>query len=90
MEYKKTYVNVQARFDVEKGILPLIVEWPDGTRYEINRVLDICRAASTKVGGAGLRYRVRIVWETPDGEGRKADTFLYLEEDKWFVEEKQI
>ena len=72
-------VAVLAEYDVEGRIRPLRVTWEDGSSFEIDRVLDVRPAASTKVGGAGIRYTVRI--------GR-AETYLFLEENKWFVEAK--
>lgn len=45
--------------------------------YEIDRVLDIRQAAALKVGGCGLRYTCRI---------RGQQTYLFLDEDRWFVE----
>ena len=44
------------------------------------RVIQKCRAASTKVGGTGIRYTVQICGKP---------TFLFDEENgKWFVEAK--
>jgi len=49
-------------------------------KYEIDRVIQKCRAASTKVGGTGIRYTVQICGKP---------TFLFDEENgKWFVEAK--
>ena len=49
-------------------------------KYEIDRVIQKCRAAATKVGGTGIRYTVQIC-------GQQA--FLFDEENgKWFVEAK--
>ena len=52
----------------------------DGHRYEIQRIKDICRAASLKAGGAGLRYTCVI-------DGRESHLF-YEDNNMWFVEEK--
>lgn len=75
----KVYVAVSARFDTEGRILPFSITWEDGREYEIDRVLDVRRAASLKAGGAGIRYCVRIGW---------TETYLFLEEDRWFVERR--
>lgn len=75
----KVYVAVRASFDTDGRILPLSITWEDGREYEIDRVLDVRRAASLKAGGAGIRYIVRI--------GR-TETYLFLEETKWFVERR--
>ena len=76
---KKEYVTVDARFTKEGKLLPLSVLWEDGTRYEVDKVLAIEPRASLKVGGAGIRYTCRIEGEV---------TYLFLEEDRWFVEAK--
>ena len=77
----KVYVAVDARFEADGRMTPAAVTWEDGTRYEIDRVLDVRRAASLKAGGAGVRYTVRI--------GR-TQTFLFREEDRWFVERRSM
>ena len=46
---------------------------------EIDRVLDVRRAASLKAGGMGIRYTVRI-------NGKQS--YLFYEEPRWFVEAK--
>lgn len=55
---------------------PLILWWDDGRKYEIDRVLDVRRAASLKAGGIGIRYTCRILGK---------ERYLYLDEDKWYV-----
>lgn len=76
----KVYVSVLARFEPDGRLVPLTVIWEDGTRYEVDKVLDVRRAASLKAGGCGMRYTVRI--------GGK-ETFLFLEIDRWFVERRE-
>lgn len=79
MPSAKVYVSVEARFEPDGRIIPTSVTWEDGHRYDIDRILDIRRAASLKAGGAGIRYTVRI--------GRQ-ETFLFLEDRRWFVERR--
>lgn len=81
MQYKKTYVEVTARFTPDGEIIPLKILWSDGSSFFVDKVLDIRPAASLKAGGAGIRYTCRI---------NRIDTFLFLEETRWFVEEKCI
>lgn len=76
---RKVYVEVTARFDLEGNITPLSICWEDGRTFEIDRVLDVRRAASTKAGGIGMRYRCRIIGK---------ETFLFFEDPRWFVEAK--
>ncbi len=73
----KLYVTVAARFDAYGRIRPLWIEWEDGRRYPVDRVIEARRAASLKAGGAGIRFTCQF--------GR-AVRYLFLEEDRWFVE----
>lgn len=75
----KVYVEVMVRFDREGNMTPLSVLWEDGRTFEVDRVLDVRRAASLKAGGIGLRFTCRIA-------GR--ETFLFYEDPRWFVEGK--
>ena len=59
---------------------PLSILWEDGLQYEIDRVVDVRRAASLKAGGQGMRYPIRI-------NGRQ--TYLYYENPNYFVEARQ-
>ena len=56
----KTYVNVMVIYDQDGNVTPLSIEWEDGRIYEIDQVLDVRKAASTKAGGVGLRYTFKI------------------------------
>lgn len=76
----KKYVEVTAKFGVDGTVVPLEIQWEDGTKFEIDRILDIRRAASLKAGGAGIRYICRI---------RGRVKYLWLEESRWFVEAKE-
>ena len=76
---RKVYVSVIVQFDEEGTMRPKFVRWEDNTLYEIDRVLDVRRAASLKAGGIGLRYTIRI-------HGKA--THLYFEDPQWFVEGK--
>lgn len=74
---EKRYVPVVVRFDAEGNLRPLEIEFDEEHKYQVDRVLDVCRAACQTVGGVGVRYTVRI-------QGR--ERYLWLERDKWFVE----
>jgi hypothetical protein len=56
---------------------PVAFVWEDGTRYKVDSVIDMRRAASLKAGGVGMRYTVNV---------RGKETFMFLEEDRWFME----
>ena len=58
-------------------VKPRRFQWEDGAIYQIDRILHITPAASTKVGGRGIRYTVMI-------EGQ--EKYIFREDDKWFME----
>ena len=66
--------------DAEGNIRPRLIRWIDGRVYEIDRLKHKCRASSTKVGGCGIRYTVMIGGH---------ESFLFNEDEKWFVEAKE-
>ena len=76
----KVYVEVTAKFSKDGRLLPLSVRWQDGHVDEIQRITDICRAASLKAGGAGIRYTCVI-------DGKQSHLF-YEDNNLWFVEGK--
>lgn len=74
---KKIYVDVILHHSKEGHIKPLAIVWANGVKYAIDRVTQITKAASTVAGGTGIRYTCYI-----QGQPR----YLYLEEDRWFIE----
>lgn len=75
----KTFVEVNALFDKNGRLIPKEIIWEDGRVFQIDRILDVRRAASLKAGGQGIRYTCRI---------KNKQTYLFYEEPKWFVEKK--
>ena len=75
----KVYVDVLEDRLKDGTILPRAITWEDGATYTIDQIMDRRKAASLKCGGAGLRYQVRI------GE---TITYMWLEEDRWFVKRR--
>lgn len=76
---EKVFVEVILKHKKNGEKIPITIIWENGKKYSVDRVLDIRRAASLKVGGQGLRYKCRI-------HGR--ETYLWLENERWFVEAK--
>lgn len=84
----KVYVPVLAAFGADGKLTPRALVWEDGTRYTIDRVLDMRPAAAQKAGGQGDRYTVRI-------GGR--ESYLFFERGtakdpfvgRWFVERRE-
>ena len=77
--YQKKYVCVDARFEIDGSIVPHTIYWADGKVFKIEKITNICHAASMKSGGAGIRYTCKI---------NNTLTYLFLEKDRWFVEAK--
>ena len=84
----KVYVPVEVEFRADGVMLPREITWEDGTKYEIDRVLDIRQAAAMKAGGQGDRYTVKI-------QGK--ERYLFFERSanqtgnnigRWFVERR--
>ena len=78
--HRRAYVKVVVEYDADGKVRPLSVEWKDGRRFDVDRLLDVRRAAATKAGGQGMRYTVRIM-------GR--ETYLFEDEGRWFVEARE-
>ena len=80
----KVYVEVNEDHMADGKILPRSFVWEDGSRYDVDKIIDIRRAASLKAGGCGLRYTIRV--------GRR-ESFMFLEEDhgmsRWFMERRR-
>lgn len=88
MKDVKVYVAVSAEFDSEGRLIPTVITWEDGSKYEIDRVTNICQAAAMKAGGQGDRYTVQI-----NGQ----QSYLFFERSaaltgnnigRWFVERR--
>ena len=84
----KVYVPVDVEFREDGTMLPRIIVWEDGTKYEIDRVTDIRQAAAMKAGGQGDRYTISV-------QGKQS--YLFFERStnlsgrvlgRWFVERR--
>ena len=81
VKYVKQPVAVIVAIDRDGQVRPKKFQWKDGRLYPIDRVCKAELAASTKVGGCGIRYTIMV-----DGIPR----FLYDEDGKWFMEDEVI
>lgn len=84
----KVYVAVQVGFREDGIMIPTEITWEDGRKFEIDRVSNICQAASMKAGGQGDRYTIWV-----NGQQK----YLFFERNcsqtgnnigRWFVERK--
>ena len=76
----KVYVKVEALFHPDGRLTPVALWWENGCRYTIDRVVEVCRAASIKAGGIGIRYTCTVLGK---------QTYLFYEEDRWFMERRE-
>lgn len=76
---RKVYVTVDAEHKPDGSCCPKSIKMADNKLFMIDKIIQVCRAAS-EVGGKGVRYRIRI------GEH---ETVLFDEQNgRWFVEAK--
>jgi len=80
---QKVYVELRVSFAADGTMTPASIKWKDGRVFEVDRVLDVRRAASD-AGSMGIRYTVKIM-----GQVRR----LFFEDDysdtgrpRWFIE----
>jgi hypothetical protein len=76
----KEYVDVVTYHRKDGQVKPLYIVWNNGVKYEIDKVVQITRAASLRAGGTGIRYTCMI---------QGCQRYLFLEEDRWFIEKKE-
>lgn len=76
----KKYVEVIADFSPEGILTPQTVIWDTGQKFDITCISEVLPRKYSKTGGVGVRYTCQI--------GR-AKTYLFFEEDRWFVEAKE-
>ncbi len=77
-QFVKVYIAVILRVDEDGRMAPLAIDWEDGRRFDITRVIDVRQAPPRHVGsGPTVRYVVDIA-----GQRRE----LYHEGARWFVE----
>lgn len=70
-------VDMVAKMKKDGSIIPLTLIWDDERKYDIDKVTDIKKMASTKGGGMGLRYTIII---------KQSVRQIWLDENIWFVE----
>lgn len=79
-ERKKQYVPVVVRFDTAGKMRPVLIEFDEEHKYQVDKILDVRRAACQSVGGVGDRYTCRI-------QGK--ESYLWFEKGRWFVAAKR-
>lgn len=76
----KVYIKVWSETDLDGNITPLALEWIDGQRFEIDKILEkrVAVPKGVDIADTSVRYTVMLY-----GQRR----FLYREEktNRWFV-----
>ena len=72
----KKYIDVVCLMSRGK-VLPKSVIWEDGRVFNVDKLVEVKKCASTKAGGVGVRYEVKILGK---------QKFLFLDEYTWFIE----
>ncbi|MBQ3158343.1 MAG: hypothetical protein IJB98_01470 [Clostridia bacterium] len=72
------HITVITKMTSSGNVIPLSIIWEDGREFVIDKILDIRPKASTKGGGKGIRYTVRI---------KGQEKYLFLNEYLWFIEQ---
>ena len=70
-------ITVIAKMKDSGDVEPISIIWSDGQKFNIDKIIDVRPKASTKGGGMGLRYTVRI---------KGKEKYLFLYKYNWFVE----
>ena len=80
VNYEKVYVAVYLKINTEGIMKPVSIEWTDGARYDIDKVIDERNAPPKHTGGVLTRkYKVII-------KGREKIIYLDKQSNRWFVE----
>ena len=80
---EKVFVDVAAICYADGRVKPYEIRLPTGRRYAVRALGRPIAAASTKVGGFGMRYDVEIADRE---EPRTWQTRLWRDGDRWYVE----
>ena len=71
------FIDVVAFMPSTGKVVPRAIIWETGQTFEIDKILDIQKLASTKGGGAGIRFLCKI-----KGQSKS----IFLKGYTWFIE----
>ena len=80
---KRVYVGIRVNFSADGAMTPASIIWGDGRVFDIDRVTEVRRAASS-AGSMGIRYTVSIM-----GQVRRLffeNAYSDTGRARWFVE----
>lgn len=73
----KINLDIIVRHLPDGSCLPKTIIWEDGRRFDIDKVIDVRRAAALKCGGVGIRYICKICGK---------EIAIFDEDGYWFLE----
>ena len=85
----KVYLKVFVEFTEDGQMLPRILVWEDGQRFQIDRVNDVRPSYAPKAGGHGDRYTIMV---------NRQERYLFFEHStndnggnlgRWFLERRE-
>lgn len=80
VKYEKVYVAMLLYISDEGYIKPVAVEWTDGTKFDIDKIIDERNAPPEHTGGVLIRkYKVLV-------KGKEKIIYLDKQTNRWFVE----
>lgn len=79
MFYRKVYVSVIVKINNEGKLKPLEIEWSDGRRFKIDRILDERQAPSTVGSILTKKYKILV-------QGSEKSLYVETTTNRWFVE----
>ena len=84
----KVYVTVDVKFKKDGCMIPRVITWEDGHKYEVDKVLDIRPAHAMKAGGQGDRYTIWINGQQSYIFFERLSNVTGCSLGRWFVEKK--
>ncbi len=71
------FIDVICFNSKDGDIYPLYIIWENGIKYQIDKILQKCPAASLKHGGSGMRYTCLI---------QNQMRYLFNDNNRWFID----
>ena len=83
MQYEKVYVGMMLYTDIDGNTRPVELEWINGARYSISKILDRRIAPPKHVGSSPtVRYTILV-------QGHEKVIYYEKFTKKWFVEKQK-
>ena len=84
----KAYVTVLTEIRADGLMLPRMITWEDGMKYEVDRVIDVRPGYAAKAGGQGDRYTIMVNGRRPHLYFERSTNLSGNIIGRWFVERK--